>query len=158
MLEIQKDTLNELSEVSQRLNSQTTELNNEFIAIERKLCGMRLGVSGWASKLIGVKPETGIGYKFGFCRVGREGWKLVCRKIYLNETDVDETSFGLLEPITAMPRAIRLEASGLINEVIEDLAVRAKSFSADVGTALDNLNHAGNSLEVDQEKSNGQSE
>ena len=151
MLEIQKETLDQLTEVSRHLNQQTTDLNNSFYTIERKLCSMKLGVSGWANKLVGVKEEAGTGYKFGFCRVGKEGWKLVCRKVTLGleelEDDRGKISYGLLEPITAMPRAIRLEASTLIDEVIKDLISRAQTFSNDVDIALDNLSDVDSQLD-----------
>ncbi len=159
MIEIQKETLDYLVEISKELNRQTTELNSSFLTIEKKLADMKLGVSGWSNKIIGVKEELNTGYKFGFCRVGKDGWKLVCRKIQLDSnkdaSSDNDSNYGFLEHIITMPRSIRLEASTLIEEVIQDLIHRANLFSKDVNEALENLNTTDASLHSRGEKNNG---
>lgn len=137
------DRLRKLSETCENLNRQSIELNNKFMTIERKLNDMKLGVSGWSDKLIGLNQKNNFAYKFGFCRIGkeREEWRLVCRKINLNqkENEKERVSYGLLVPITAMSRSVRLEASQLVDEVIDSLISRSQTYLNDIDNAIGEL-------------------
>jgi len=142
MLNIPQQLTEQLKTVSEQLNQQTQELNDSFLDVEKKLASMRLGVSAWCSSLIGVKTEEGIGYKFGFCRINSD-WKLVCRKINLDDpSDYEATTkigYGLLKPINVMPRAVRLEASKLIEDLVSEIIKKAQEYVGDVNTAVSDI-------------------
>lgn len=133
------ELMDELSKQSKYLSEQTQNLNDKFTQAEKELCKLQLGVSGWAKTLVGKRPEDNTAYRFGFCRVNKD-WRLVCRKIRLDIDRINDTNgYGLLEPIITMPRGIRLEASDLIDEVMEDLLKRSKDFGEDIDGAIKNI-------------------
>ena len=146
------EMLEGMADLSTKLNEQSAELNNAFHDVERQLNSLHLGVSGWAKQLIGVRKEHNVGYRFGFCRLDKaDGWKLVCRKVSIendHENDIykDDGGYGLLRPITTMPRSIRVEASHLIEEVIQEVFSKAKDYADDISSAVCNLSKAKETL------------
>jgi hypothetical protein len=116
--------LNDLSHLSERLNSSTDQLNTELKAIEDRINALLLGVEAWvtkkplqeefgdewaaltqnalvASAALGFATRSRTATELGYARFS-EGWKLAVRTVTYQQT---KTSSRMLEewnePITA---------------------------------------------------------
>ena len=145
------EKLQKLKEQSDDLNKNTDELNNQFLMLEKHLYNMRLGVSGWAKTLIVANDKNDTVYKFGFCKMG-SAWKLVCRSVLVTDelpTDDDDKRYGLLVPIVLLPRHIRIQASQIIEEVVDDLLAKTKDFADTVDASINRLHEFDSELNKD---------
>jgi hypothetical protein len=141
-----KDVLTELEEVSKSLGDESEKMNEYFNIIEAKLADITPGVAGWSENIIRIKGANDRCYKLGFCKY-ENTWRLVCRLInedgsicevnkrnkykkkYGNNPPWRNTiGLGLLIPVVTMPRFIRVQAAGLIGEVVEDLLQNSRDF------------------------------
>jgi len=150
---VETKTIERMKGICEELNRQTDELNQSLLNVEQLLNSLKLGVCGWSITVIGKNLDNQTGYKLGFCRLDKN-WKLVCKKINLDAPDDDlcfnskaKYSYGLLTPITMMPRWIRVEACHIVEEVINGLIKKAESYSSDLCCALNELGEAEKKIE-----------
>jgi len=132
-----ENIVNELKEISEELKCRTIDLTELFESVEEKLSQMNITVTEWADTIIGIREKENFGYKFGFCKVGSI-WKLVCRKVQLDKVDNNE-KYGLLEYITGMPRAIKIEAAMCMEDLLEKIVRRTKLYIKDVDKATEQM-------------------
>lgn len=128
-LQDNNDALEKLSQISDDLNTTTTELNEMLKSVENNLIEMRLGVSAWTESTVKIPSPNGgnVEYKLGFCRI-KDEWKLVCQKIDGNTG----RSEGRLIPLLYSSRIIRMEACKSIDELLNKLIEKASKFLNDV--------------------------
>lgn len=131
------DSKERLEKIAEDLQVNSEVLNNEFIQIEQKLANMNLGVTAWANDTIGSPDKKQ--YKFGFCKL-KNDWKLVCREVSSdNGKDSDKGKYGLLSPITFMPRHVRVQAGAIIGQVIENINKKAEVYSKEMKASSKNI-------------------
>ena len=140
------EQLENLSLVAERLRVSTDELHDKFRQIEESINKMGLGVTAWADTLIGVNKNQNSAYKVGYCRIGRgknKVWGFCLRSVTIdndgNECPDQRNGYGLLLPISNITRALRVEASEVIDEIIMHLISKAELFLNDVKYAHQNL-------------------
>jgi len=122
--------LNDLSELSERLNITTDQLNAQLLGIEERINALSLGVEAWATRsplqeVFGteravlaenaVLPLTALGnptrrrtaMELGYARFP-EGWKLAVRTVHYEQTRVNEFPAEWLDPMEGAERGIEI--------------------------------------------------
>jgi len=127
----------ELKNISDNLKNKTIELSDMFENVEEKLNLLNFTLTEWSDTLIGVRENDNYAYKFGYCKV-KDDWKLVCRRVRTDRPD-NNKRYGLLEFITGMPRGIKIEAAGCLENLLEKIIKKALRYTKDIEEAKNNI-------------------
>jgi hypothetical protein len=157
-----KGKLTELSEVASQLNSESDSLNELFQVLDAELAEMKLGVSVWLNRQFArseayIPPrerqeEYPLGrcddYDLGYAKVGEE-WHICIRKIRMRQNpslvegwEEEPTFDSAATPITQAPRAVRAEAAGYLNDLLDALTKKAGEYIANIQKAKDAVKKA----------------
>jgi len=150
-----------LAAKASKLNAKTDELNAAFEYLEARLAAANVGVSVWLPlrELLDIdhgRPSestasdddetwTGSddGWNIGYTKVGAK-WRLAAREErWTYSTDGAEKTFNDVPiivsapvPLVSAPRAVRAEAAGLLDLLIEELTKQVDFYLANIEKAI----------------------
>jgi len=137
----------ELSSLASQLNKETDSLNDIILDLERRLGSTKVGVSIWLDN--SLLAETGDGFKqnawvLGYAKIG-DSWRIATKPITRTWERTEEMDHGDLtdftkdrgEPVPLLnaPRAVRVDASAFLEQLVNELATKVKGFIANIEQA-----------------------
>ena len=132
------DTINELSDLSRRLNQKSDQLNELIGSINRKLANLNFGIEVWTMSEA-VKAEGPSMAFLGYAKVEDE-WQLAVwdRDEVLRTEDkggglhrIGQNVWSLLK----VSREVRLQAMPLVPRLLDDIKRRAEELLAGLARA-----------------------
>src|SRR5260370_25179604 len=137
----------QLSSLASQLNKETDALSDIILDLERQLANTKVGVSLWLER--NLLAETGDGYKqdawvLGYAKLG-DSWRLAAKPVTVTWEHIEEADHGDLTPFTKdrgepvpllnAPRAVRVDASAYLEELVNRLAEKVKGFIGNIEQA-----------------------
>ena len=128
------DTIRELADLSQQLNSDSDAVNSTITTINRKLRSLNLGIEAWFNNpllepLAGDPSRDSIGPFLGYCSVEDE-WQLAIR-----EKPQDWHGDLLRSPLLKASRPVRIAALQYIPSLVGQLKNEAQRVLAAIRDA-----------------------
>lgn len=139
-------SLFELEILSDKLNTQTEELNSVIADLDKRLGAMRLGVTVWLvddfinRTPVANQPNNIFVWEIGYAKV-KEEWCIAAR--HSSGFWSEEFQHWDLNPVTEAvpllkaPRIVRVEAAALLDKLINELKDRVTGYVA----SLENAKH-----------------
>lgn len=131
-----RESLDQLISKAAKLNEETDQLNNLFLALQEKLKQGKIGVTAWLQDLIEREAghdEVGNafdeGWVIGYAKVDNE-WCLAARReewrysmVGEEKEYTDEDGYVTVDPIQLVraPRSVRAEAAGKLDDLVNEL-------------------------------------
>jgi hypothetical protein len=149
-------SVEDLKKLSLRLDQETDTLNQVFKAFEEELRAAKVSVSAWTDReLFEVDEESydedrdrgvDVGWTIGYCKISvgpNPGWQVAARKEKWRfagrgddrNYEGDELVVDGPMPISQAPRLVRVEAAGVLDELVEKLTEKTQYFLGNIEKA-----------------------
>ncbi len=154
-----KSSVESLKKLAATLNQETEDLNHLIEELEVALDACKIGVSIWLNVALdqrtsvevvdrrnGDRDEEQIreGWDLGYCKVG-DKWRIAVKRTRSTSRDDTTNQLGDEElvwadvdnplPLVQAPRVVRVQAAGLLDDLIQTLHGRVEDFVKDIQTA-----------------------
>jgi hypothetical protein len=140
-----EESLSKVEALASRLNEKTDSLNQTIETIEQRLDAANVGVEVWSKYFDQKQYEDGSfrAWELGYGK-GPKGWGIVVKRIrgsegidHFGNPDIDWRDEDDRPPTALLdaPREVRMNAAGLLEDLLDEIAKQIKSYTEDIEKA-----------------------